>query len=214
MTALAQPIVDVRLYGFLRARYGKTYRLAVGSAAEAVRALSIQLQGFEQALRDHAPGFRVWMAGEFMRDGEELHYPCGRMVRIVPAVAGRAGAGKILAGAALIGLSFIPGLNVAVWAGASTTFASMAMSLGVSMVLGGVSQMLAGSPQQPTPQERPNNQPSYAFNGPVNTTAQGNPVPLLYGRLRTGSQEISAGLEANELAGTPLPTVQVLIAKH
>lgn len=32
------------------------------------------------------------------------------------------------------------------------------------------------------------------FNGPVNTVGQGNPVPVLYGRLRVGSQVVSGGL--------------------
>lgn len=38
------------------------------------------------------------------------------------------------------------------------------------------------------------NQASYAFGGVTNTTAQGNPVPLLYGRRRIGGAIISAGI--------------------
>lgn len=40
------------------------------------------------------------------------------------------------------------------------------------------------------------NKPSYNFNGAVNTTAQGNPVPLGYGRMIIGSAVISAGIYA------------------
>ena len=79
------------------------------------------------------------------------------------------------------------------------TFASIAMNLGLSMALGGISQMLAGNPATPGPANAVTNLPSYAFNGAVNTAAQGNPVPICYGRLRVGSQVISTGLEATSL---------------
>ena len=46
----------------------------------------------------------------------------------------------------------------------------------------------------------PNNGASYNFNGPVNTTAQGNPVPLLYGELFVGSSTISAGIYSEDQA--------------
>ena len=45
-----------------------------------------------------------------------------------------------------------------------------------------------------TQDQSPNNLPSYAFDGAVNTTRQGNPVPICYGSMIVGSQVISAGL--------------------
>jgi predicted phage tail protein len=53
----------------------------------------------------------------------------------------------------------------------------------------------------PKPQniDRPANKPSYAFDGAVNTAAQGNPVPICYGRLIVGSQVVSAGLVTEPL---------------
>ncbi|WP_260627457.1 tail assembly protein [Pseudomonas protegens] len=44
----------------------------------------------------------------------------------------------------------------------------------------------------------PNNRPSYSFNGAVNTSVQGNPVPLLYGRMIVGSAVISAGIYSED----------------
>lgn len=38
------------------------------------------------------------------------------------------------------------------------------------------------------------NKASYAFGGVTNTTAQGNPVPLAYGKRRIGGAIISAGI--------------------
>ena len=72
-------------------------------------------------------------------------------------------------------------------------------SVGTSMILGGVAQMIAPTPKSSDPSERPENKPSYAFNGAVNTTAQGQPVPVGYGRLIVGSAVISAGIDVDEV---------------
>lgn len=73
-----------------------------------------------------------------------------------------------------------------------------AMQYGAAMILGGVVQML--SPQQGglARQEDPDNKPSYAFGGPVNSIAQGNPVPIGYGKRRIGGAIISAGIYAED----------------
>ena len=68
------------------------------------------------------------------------------------------------------------------------------------MILGGVAQMIAPTAKSSDPSERPENQPSYVFNGAVNTTAQGHPVPVGYGRLIVGSAVISAGIDVDEIA--------------
>ena len=42
-----------------------------------------------------------------------------------------------------------------------------------------------------TPQDPDGNKPSYAFGGAVTTVAEGNPVPLAYGRRQIGGAVIS-----------------------
>lgn len=49
-----------------------------------------------------------------------------------------------------------------------------------------------------TIREAPENAPSYAFGGPVNTIAQGHPVGVLYGKRRIGGAVISAGIYAED----------------
>jgi predicted phage tail protein len=198
-TQTQQPLTEIRLYGHLRARFGRSYRLAVRSAAEAIRALGVVVPGFREYLATHsAPGYRVWLGADVITAGEQLHAPAGSLIRLVPVTAGaKSELGQIIIGAALI--------NFAPWAGTTAlignlTGAAIVTSLGFAMVLGGVSQLLAGNPASDAPSERPENLPSYAFNGAVNTTAQGNPVPVLYGRLRVGSQVISTGLSTAALA--------------
>jgi predicted phage tail protein len=126
----------------------------------------------------------------------------------VPVVAGASGIGKVIAGAVLI--AFAPqlaGVFGAV-AGTSTTAAvagfagitaSTFSSIGVSLIVGGVSQMLFSPQTQSISAEREENKPSFIFNGAVNTTRQGNCVPICYGRMIVGSQVISAGLSVDQL---------------
>ena len=45
--------------------------------------------------------------------------------------------------------------------------------------------------------------PSYIFNGPVNTMAQGHPVPIGYGEMIVGSAVISAGISVDESPFVP-----------
>lgn len=73
----------------------------------------------------------------------------------------------------------------------------LAMS-GASMMLGVVVQMLSPMQGGLGRPESPDNKPSYAFGGPVNTIAQGNPVPILYGKRRSGGNIISAGIFAED----------------
>lgn len=199
---------EVRLLGHLGERFGARHRLLIASPAEAVRALVHTRPGFERAVIDSERdgiAYRVLVDDEPI-DGDALHLPSGRSrITIAPVLAGAGGGGGgkgILGGIALIALSFVPGLNVAIWSGMATTWSSLAFSMGVSMVLGGISSMLASSAQAPSQQiqERPENKPSYLFNGPVNTTQQGHPVPMLYGEAIIGGQVISSGVRTTDTA--------------
>lgn len=193
-------LTEIRFYGHLRPVFGKSLRLDVSSPLEAVRALCAVLPGFEAYIRKHSePGYRVVVGRSPLETDQALHDPTGRQcIKFVPAVSGKAGLGKIIAGVALIGLSFVLPVTPLL-SGFAFSASSIAMSLGISVALGGVSQMLAGTPQSPAPANPATNLPSYAFNGAVNTAAQGNAVPICYGRLRVGSQVISTGLEVASL---------------
>jgi predicted phage tail protein len=194
----------VRLYGELAREFGPLHRLAIASPAEAVRALCAIFPGFERHLissQDRGVAYRVVNARSVVADLEHLHHPTGERgeVKIIPVLQGakRGGLFQVILGVALIAASFfIPGTTAILGASLS----KIAFSVGTSLVLGGISQMLTPTPKTQGPQERPENRPSYQFNGPVNTTAQGQPVPIGYGRLIVGSAVISAGITAVEVA--------------
>ncbi len=175
--------------------------LDIRNPAEAVRALCANFPGFERFVatsEERNVGYRVIVGKEDIGvDG--LHDPSGRQtIKIVPVVAGAGKTLKVIVGVALIAAAiFYPPLAAVTLYG-TTTLAAVAFSVGVSLTLAGVAEMLA--PQPPTPSKGPENLPSYAFNGPVNTTAQGYPVPVGYGRMIVGSAVISAGQTVEEMA--------------
>jgi predicted phage tail protein len=47
-------------------------------------------------------------------------------------------------------------------------------------------------------QEKPEERPSFIFDGPVNTINQGGPVPLVYGHVIVGSTLVSSSLEVTD----------------
>lgn len=193
----------VRLYGELGKRFGRTHRLNVRTPAEAVRALCANYPGFETHLIESGKrnvGFRVITGGAALARAEDVSLPASGEIKIIPALvgAGGDGIGQVLLGVALIGASFlIPPIGLI----GSTTLGGIVFNAGVALALGGVAQMLSPPPTQPKPKERPENEPSYTFNGPVNTSSQGQPVPVLYGELIVGGAVISAGIRVDQLKG-------------
>ena len=112
--------------------------------------------------------------------------PTGKgVIRISPVIRGSKQAGLLqtIVGAVLVvvGLVYQPLLPA-----------------GLAMLAGDVIQMLSPQAKGLGTQDSPNNRPSYSFNGAVNTSVQGNPVPLLYGRMIVGSAVISAGIYSED----------------
>lgn len=195
---------EIHLHGPLKVRFGGPFLLDVRDSAEVVRALSAQLDGFREVLVNS--NWQILKGsveyGQVIGE-EELKLSLGktREIHILPAIqgaGGNSGVGKVLAGAAIIGASFmVPGAGLF---GAGIITKGGLATFGTALALGGVSTMLAPSPQSNyTDREQPDQRPSFLFNGPVNTSTQGLPVPLVYGRILTGSVVISAGMSAEEL---------------
>ena len=191
----AQVLREVRLYGALGREFGRVFRLAVATPAEAVRALRAVLPGFERAFvgPDGRRAYHVFVGRQQQRRdiGEaDLQAPLGRdePIRLVPVVAGAKNGGlfQTILGIAIIAIG-IYAENPQI------------VGIGVSMLLSGVVQLL--SPQRKN-KDPTTNDPSYAFDGPVNTVEQGGPVPVIYGRVIAGSVVVSQGLSTEALVAT------------
>ncbi|EJO28179.1 tail assembly protein [Achromobacter marplatensis] len=202
---MSEKLREVRLYGWLGTQFGRVHRLAVRNAAEAVRALCVVLPGFEKALTDsEVRGVRyACFLGKRNLGAEEFGLPCGDDdIRIAPIPAGAKNGGlfQTILGAALIASAFVlpqTGLILAL-SKTGAIAAPALLGMGISMAMGGVVQLLSPQQRGLSTRDSPDNGASYSFNGPVNTSAQGNPVPVLYGRMIVGSAVISAGIFAED----------------
>jgi len=190
----------IQLLGELGKKFGKSFNFDVRNPAEAVRALCTNFPEFRQHLLDSEKrgiAYKV-LVGKEAQSVDDLHNPAGKQsIKFVPILQG-AGGGltNIIVGSVL--LIAAAALNIAL---PFNPVSPYLISAGVAMIIGGVVQMLTPMPNMnaDTSNNQPDNKPSYAFNGAVNTTAQGYPVPVGYGRMIVGSAVISAGIVAEEL---------------
>ena len=215
---------EVKVYGPLAKFVGQRRFLAeISTAGEAVRMLLANFPGLERHMADQH--YKVIVDG-YDSDLEELHHPASQTIKIVPVLGGAGGgAGKIIAGVALIAAAivFAPaaagfmGAGLGATAGTFTLGAAASVaigSIGASLVLGGVSQLLSPTPQigsigpastaggfRPTTTEGTEMDPqeSYSFSGIQNTSRMGLPVPLVYGETIVGSVVISAGIDVDTI---------------
>ncbi|EML3443352.1 tail assembly protein [Proteus mirabilis] len=190
----------IRLYGVLGAKFGREHKLDIDSPREAIKALSVLYDGFEPFLANaNLKGleFAVFKGKRNIAE-DELYLDTTEEIRIAPVIKGskRGGFFQTILGVAMIGAAMM--LGPAGWAAfGAGGFAGGALAMGgAAMALGGVVQMLSPQPRGLSVRQDADNKPSYAFGGVVNTTAQGNPVPLLYGldRREVGGAIISAGI--------------------
>jgi predicted phage tail protein len=192
------PRVTVRLYGALR-RFGKQYELVVRSPAEAVRALCVQIPGFEKFLSSSKEAGLVYAVfrGKQNVAESELCFQGRGDIRIAPVMVGnkRAGALQTVIGAVLIVVGLVITTGTV---GAGAPFGSALILMGASMALGGVIQMLSPQAKGLKTSAAPENTPGYAFGSAQNTTASGNPVALACGRRRWGGAIISASIYAED----------------
>jgi predicted phage tail protein len=190
----------IKLYGKLAKFIGhRVLEADVATAAEAVRFLVANWPEVERHMSDQH--YRVSI-GTYDIDLEELHHPAGAApISFVPVVAGAGAVGRIIAGVALIAfaLLFAPG---AALASAAFTLGSQAVTviagIGLSLVLGGISQLLTPTPK--LSQDEGDPRKSFSFSGIQNTNRAGVAVPVVYGETLVGSVVISAGIDIVQVA--------------
>ncbi len=181
------------LCGELGKRFGRVHWLDVKSPAESIRALCATLKGFKKFVQEsdtRRVGYRVLKGTEEMEPRGLLEpFSKKEIFKIVPVFMGASAVGRIVAGAILIAAGAI--LSITPLAGLSPYL----IQAGVALAIGGVAQLLVGAPKTNIKEDDGPKPHSTSFNGAVNTTAQGQPVPLLYGRMIVGSHVISARID-------------------
>jgi len=210
----------VKVYGALRKKLGQCrFEFHADTPAQALKALCVNFPGLDRWFVDReADGmhFRVTVGREKITtasaDGLLLPWSEREVFSITPVVTG-AGRGltSVLIGIGLIALSFaFPGSGAfaafsqagaaGTAAGTLTTIGNAISMIGASMVLTGVAQMISPQPELGlnTGKESARLE-SFTFSGIVNTSKQGLPVPIAYGRAFVGSAVISSGLDVDQL---------------
>ena len=201
----------LKLYGELAEFVGhKEFEIQVDSLSKAV---SFLVNNFPQVEKYMNPQYYQVKVGNYAINEEEIHHPIGQEdIHIVPVISGAGrGAGRILGGAALIGLAFATGgaslgaTGLTFGTGTIGAFsygafaAQAAVYVGASLVLSGVSEMLFPLPK---PQEFKSEQDpriSFGFSGTQNTSRAGTPVPIVYGEIITGSVVISGAIDTQQV---------------
>lgn len=194
-------LTTIRLYGALGARFGRVHKLAVQTTAEAVKALCINLDGLESYLmnaKKNGMTFAVFRGKRNIGIEDYQNLAGNSDIRIAPVMEGAKKAGifqtilgavMVVAGIVVTGLSY----------GWASPVGGAMISAGIGMMAGGIYQMLSPQPKGLQGRDDPDNKPSYAFGGSVNTLAMGNPVAILHGEREIGGAIISAGVISEDI---------------
>ena len=188
----------IRLYGILAKKFGKEFRLDVESTSEAMRALSVQVPGFEHfMLHAHEQGleFAVFQDKQNISESELNLSTSAKVIKVVPKVKGAGGDGGILN--TILGAVMVVVGAVAMYFG--QPWGASLVGAGIGMMVGGIAQMLMPKIDNTQDQNQDGNKANKGFGGAVTTVAQGNPVPVLYGQREVGGFIASAGQYPEDL---------------
>lgn len=178
----------IRLYGKLGAKFGRVHKFVCNSPKEAASALCAMVPGFKKEMmesKDKGIEYAVFIGRENISE-EVLGAPAGNKdIRIAPVIAGSGRGFQVIAGVALAVAGGITGNPYL-------------LAVGVSLAVGGAMQYLTKIPDGNTGTDSVDNGASYNFNGPVNVTAQGNPIPVLYGEMIVGSITVSGDMYSED----------------
>ena len=202
----------VKVYGALREQLGQgRFEFVADTPQQALKALFANFPGLQKWMLDqekNGMAYRVTVGQDVIHNddvtGLFLPWSEREVFRIAPVLAGAGrGTGQILLGVGLIAASiFIPGATAI---GFGLQFGAISMSvgaIGAGLVLGGVAQMISPAPAIPPITGGRGKEAakleSFSFSGVVNTSKQGLPVPIAYGRLFVGSAVLSSGLDTDD----------------
>ena len=195
----------IKLYGQLAEFIGhKEFEVCVANVGQAV---SFLIHNFPEVESYMSPKYYQVKIGNYAISEEEISYPITQEdIHFVPVISGRGSFGKILLGAALIGLSFgafgafgAGAISLKTGFAAATFGAKLAFGIGAALVLGGVSEMLFPMPDMNDFDAEEDPRLSFSFSGIQNTSRAGTPVPIVYGEIFTGSVVISAAIDTNQV---------------
>lgn len=189
----------IKLYGILAKKFGKEFKLNVENTREAMRALSVQVPGFEHfMLHAHEQGleFAVFQDKQNISESEIDMSTSAKVIKVVPKVKGSGGVVQTIIGAVLIVVGVLVTIGTL---GGGAPLGAALIGAGIGMMVGGVAMMLMPKVDNTQDENQDGNRANKGFGGAVTTVAQGNPVPVLYGQREVGGFIASAGQYPEDL---------------
>jgi predicted phage tail protein len=208
---------NIYLEGEMGEKFGTHFQFNAPTVQDAIKCLDANFSGIKKYFIDcheNDIGFEIDVASNKLDYEVEMLMTLQEGdITITPIPAGsKSATAKILAAIAMVvvaiyapallagmqlsaaGTALVPGTLAASSGGGLLGFAAAnigALQMGLSMMainlaMAGINQMMAPDPATDGDQES-----SYLFNGSEQNVIQGDPVPVLYGRLRIPGQPIS-----------------------
>lgn len=187
-------MITLRFTGIIAEKYGTEFILDVRSPREAMQALCEMIDGFKAYVMHN--DFHVWADDKNI--GEDMvHYAYreGCVFTVGLAISGAGGNGGVWMVVAGIALIIVAWWMPAAW-GASAQL--IVAGLGAGIAAAGAAQLLMPTARAEVGDED-GNKASYGFNKPVTTVAQGNCVPVLYGKGLIGGFVVSYRITTDDL---------------
>jgi predicted phage tail protein len=178
-------MIQVHLHGILGKKYGKIHKFAAKSPKDILNALEANYSEFRRDLKDLALKnihYTCVTNGKWLKNGKF----CDEKIQKLDFVPMILGSGPVVAGSSITWLmvaSFVLAVGSAVYAfvqAGKMEFPQVPGSTGTSTALNR----------------------SLAFSNRENIIEQGNPVPLVYGRIKVGSFVIQSSIKTFPLSLT------------
>ena len=203
-------MTSVYLYGELRNKFGEEFNFKINSPKEAFAAINANRKGFLDEVKKQAIKgtlYRIVIDDKIAEDETDLIVnKTPKEIHIVPIIWGAGkNSGGILMMAVGIGLAaFTAGASLGYFGAAaefflggggilgSSALGTAVISIGAGIAIQGAMSLLFPQPKPDFNQEVQAGGKSYLFGNRQNNTAQGQAVPVGYGRLLIGSSQISS----------------------
>lgn len=202
-------LTKIYLEGAMGRNFGREWTLDIHTPAEAFQLIQANIPRFGQWIRDNLKRYEKCMIICKYADGRiealdektMLMHKEAQEIHFVPTVYG---AGKFMGaivGAAMVVVGALMWWNPLGWGAWAVGIGQGLVVAGAGMLVSTVVTAIMGRVKNNSNDD--DDQTSYYFNGAQNTTRQGVPVPLVFGRCKIGSAVISSSINVSDQSVTP-----------
>ena len=187
----------IRLQGRMGELFGEVHRLNCKTVQEAMHAIDMMKGGLRTYLMDcteNGVHFTVQKGEDFL-DNQTVGVELGEDdIIISPIPAGSNKVVKFIIGVLLIIGAVMMGDPATLSKGMAFLQSAM-FTIGIQLALSGIIEMTMDEPDELDEQK------STMFNGPINNTKSGIPVPIAYGKLEVGGAVVNFGFTDYRITG-------------